>query len=554
MEHKFSHKATIMTALQRFKPFMYYVPLALALAYYIVRAVGAPYSDFAGYYFGSAALLKGDYKIAYDNYAFNLLIAQQGYKGIFVSYMPFPPFTALVFAPFLLLKPLWAKIAFNVISCLLFLFTLRRTVKFFAVPGWAVALLPVIFFMPLRNGLFFGQSYLLLLLLLLEGYMAFKKGKPVLSSFLWAVAILFKLFPGLILIFLLLRKQYKNVVYTCMAALVLVLISLGLSGFDSWKFYIANVLPRVSNGELNSTYTYLFQSFFMLLRNLFVYDELMNPGALFDSPALFLLLLALFKAFILALCIGATWKRKGDFLPFALWITGSMLVSPNGSTYSLVLLIIPFLAVVHEAADMRVKQKTTMLVLLAALLLLICNVPLQSLASWPVLFKFPRLYLLLVFWLLLLWRAPGAFDYRVAALLFITFMVPGIIALSSPRQNSGSYLLPKDAHILIYDYEVKDHKLVYYYWDDTGAHELVTGYAIDSISSEHLGLQQNQIWYKGKQLTGGGDWKKKPMLVNGSTIVYLSDKNRGVSFYTLRKLSLTRTLHEEEPAGSLNGR
>ena len=120
---------------QRFKPFIYYVPLVLVLVYYLVRAVTVPYSDFAGYYFGSAALLHGDYTIVYDNYSFNLLIAQQGYKGVFVAYTPFPPFTALVFAPLLLLKLMWAKVVFNVISCLLFLFTLHRTFKFFSFPG-----------------------------------------------------------------------------------------------------------------------------------------------------------------------------------------------------------------------------------------------------------------------------------------------------------------------------------------------------------------------------------------------------------------------------------
>ena len=525
--------------LQRFKPFIYYISLILVLGYYIVRAITAPYSDFAGYYFGSEALLHGDYTNVYDNYSFNVLIAQRGYKEIFASYMPFPPFTALVIAPLLLLKLMWAKVAFNVISCLLLLFTLHRTVKFFAFSNWLVVVLPVLFFIPLRNGIFFGQAYLLLLVLLLEGYMAYKKEQLGLSSFLWAVAILFKLFPGVILIFLLVKRQYKHAIYLCAASLVLMFLSLWLNGFAVWKFYLTIILPWLNNGELNGTFTHMFQSFFMLLRNIFVYDELVNPSPFFNSPTVFAVLLALFKAFILGVCIRVTWKKNtSDLLSFALWITASSLISPNGSSYSLVLLIIPFLAILHESAQMNERQKTIFIVSAAVLLLLICSIPVQSLASWPVVLKFPRLYLLLIFWFLLMKQSSGAFDYRVTLLLFIALMVPEIIKLNSAGQSESNYLLLKDEHILLYDYGVKDHKLVYYYWDNSGSNEVTADYSLDSISAKDVSLQQNQIWYKGKQLTHTADWKKKPMLVNGTIIIFLGDKNRGVSFYTLRKIEL----------------
>ena len=35
-------------------------------------------------------------------------------------------------------------------------------------------------------------------------------------------------------------------------------------------------------------------------------------------------------------------------------------------------------------------------------------------------------------------------------------------------------------------------------------------------------------------ITLSNDNKKKPVFLNDSTILYLSDKNRGVGFYTLR--------------------
>src|SRR5687767_15255011 len=102
------------------RPYYPLIFLSALLGYFIYKAAGAPYSDFAGYYFGSAELLHGSYQNVYDPYALNALIAQKGYTGIFVAYTPFPPFTSIVFAPFLLFPVAVAKIVFNIFSAVLF--------------------------------------------------------------------------------------------------------------------------------------------------------------------------------------------------------------------------------------------------------------------------------------------------------------------------------------------------------------------------------------------------------------------------------------------------
>ena len=63
---------------------------------------------------------------------------------------------------------------------------------------------------------------------------------------------------------------------------------------------------------------------------------------------------------------------------------------------------------------------------------------------------------------------------------------------------------------------------------------MATGFPVTDTAP--LELRNNQIFYHGRQLTTTTDSKKKPMLINGSFILYLSDKNRGPGFYTLRKL------------------
>src|SRR5580658_5747724 len=151
--------------------YLWFVPILLALVFGLGRSWNAPPSDFAGYYFGSQAVIHGQYPVAYDMTRLNDRIAAGGYHDVFVSYTPFPPFTSLVFAPFLIFPMNVARIIFNGVSIVLFLFTLFRLTRYLSSPPWLILVLPVIFFIPLINNLAFGQAYLLLFTLLGEGWL-----------------------------------------------------------------------------------------------------------------------------------------------------------------------------------------------------------------------------------------------------------------------------------------------------------------------------------------------------------------------------------------------
>jgi hypothetical protein len=512
--------------------------LAVLLGYFIYRATGAPFSDYAGYYFGSKVLLQGNYQQVYDTYSLNAMIAEKGFTGVFVSYTPFPPFTSIVVAPFLLLPVAASKIVFNVFSATLFIRALTRTVKYFSIPGRVVWLIPILFFIPLRNNIFFGQAYLLLFALLMEGFMAYKKEKPIVASLLWGVAIVFKLFPLVVVFFLLVKKEYKQALYCIIACTVLGLVSVAFNGFTSWQYYVFTIFPRANSGELNNSYTYLFQSAFMLMKNLFVYDEVQNPQVLINSMPLFIIIMALFKAAVLACCVGLTLQKKTtSYIAFAGWITASLLLSPNGSSYSLILLLIPLLALANSKA---VYVYAGM-----ALVFLICFIPVQALAKWPLLLQFPRLYLMLLFFALIYLVAapsrsfgkakPGArFPLKTGFAFFALLLLVDIPKLFAPKDNSV-YLF-KQKLPLVYDYTIKNNRLVYYYWDEKGRHETITNYAVQDASTDEVYIQNNQLYYKDQQLTATPDRKQEIMLINNTDIVYLSDKGRGFKFYTLRRI------------------
>ncbi|HEX6427734.1 MAG TPA: glycosyltransferase family 87 protein, partial [Niastella sp.] len=417
---------------------------------------------------------------------------------------------------------------FNIFSAVIFLIALTRAIKYFNIPAWLIWLIPVLFFVPLRNNIFFGQAYLLLFALLLEGFLAYKKGTPILAAFLWAVAIVFKLFPLVIVFFLMAKKQYKQMMYCVTACLLLGIVSVLLNGFESWQYYVFTIFPRANSGELNDSYTWLFQSAFMLLKNLLVYDEIQNPQVLFNSTPAFIICMVLFKAAVLAGCVGISLNQKAsDWLAFGGWITASMLLSPNGSSYSLILLLIPLLALANS--------KQVYLYISIALLFLISAIPVRALAGWPLMLQFPRLYLLLLFFLLLIIVSGTRLPFNP----FIAFFVLLLLADAGKmvaRTDNSHYLL-KSALPLVYAYAIKDNRLVYYYWDEKGSHETLTGYSVQQHSTGDVRIQNNQVFYKDKQLTATPDRKKQATLINGKDVVYLSDKDRGFGFYTLRRVA-----------------
>ncbi len=513
---------------KRYAPYYPLLLLAVLLAWFIFKATSAPFSDFAGYYFGSKALLQGNFEAVYDTWSLNVLITQKGYSGVFVSYTPFPPFTSIVLAPFLLFPVAVSKILFNVFSAALFVWVLARARKYFSLPVWALWLVPVIFFIPLRNNIFFGQAYLLLFALLLEGYMAYKKGKRVVAALLWGIAIVFKLFPLVILFSLLAKKQYKQVAYCVVACVLLGLMSVVLNGFASWQYYVFTIFPRANSGELNDSYTYLFQSAFMLLKNLFVYDAVQNPQVVLNSTPVFVISMVLFKALLLACCVGVTIHKKvADLMAFASWITASMLLSPNGSSYSLILLLMPLLALANS--------KRVYLFTVIALLLLICFIQVAALGGKPLLLQFPRLYGMLLLFGLLIIVAGMQFPIKLFG-AFVAVLLLADAGKLFPHPDNSKYLLSQELPF-VYEYAIKEDQLVYYYWDDKGSHETGTGYAVHDYSTNNVQIKNNQVYYKDKQLTSTPDRKKQVMLVNGRDIIYLSDRNRGFGFYTLRTIT-----------------
>jgi hypothetical protein len=208
-----------------------------------------------------------------------------------------------------------------------------------------------------------------------------------------------------------------------------------------------------------------------------------------------------------------------------------ILWSPYGSTYTFVLLLIPFLALVKT--DIATSKKITGLVLI----FVVSNIPLAWFTAMAFPFSYPRLLALLLLFALILFVVYGRIRFRNAALVALVPMVLVLLFADKAAAKSDA-VLGKNSPILIYDYTLEDNRLTYFYWNEKGENQASIPFTAQQAST--MVLHDNQIFHNGTQLTLETSNKRKPMLVNGNTLVYLSDVGRGIGFFTLRTIELGR--------------
>jgi len=476
--------------------------------------------DFANYYFGASFLKEGKFSYQlYFPHIFNQQIETLGYKDIFSSYAPNTPFLALFFLPFALLSLIQAKIVFNIISLLLFLYSLQKLFGLYKIKHYYLFLIPVVFFIPLRNNFLFGQIYLLLFFLLTEGFLALKKESYLKMGLFWGIAIMLKVFPFILFGLLLFKKQYKALITLGLCCFFLLIISISINGIEVWEFYFKSVIIRSGNGEISRELVVGYQSIFMFLKQLFL-----------SQDQLFSFLLLLIKLCLIVISYFFTKYETSDLKVFSFWIFLSILLSPYGSTYTSLLLIFLF---IYYTKKQTSKYRKWFIIFL---FLLISNIPLSYFVLLPPPFCFPKLMASIALFIIL---AAGSFSYiqwKPSFLFISTLLIISLFMNKNPLENST--VLIKNQPILTYDYTIHQDTLQYIYRNQKGQQIKSTDILVKTIDTNSLAIHNNQIYYKGKQMTFGNDNKHNPSIINKNQLIYLSDLKKGIGFYQLRSISL----------------
>lgn len=513
------------------KKYYHWFPLLLLCGFYAFRAVDFPIHDFANYYFGGQFLAEGNFgKWVYFPYEFNKTIFDLGHKGVFVSYAPNTPFLALLFAPLSFVPAVAAKIIFNVISCGLFFFSLKRLTDFYSINPLYLLAIPFLFFVPIKNEILFGQVYMLLFFLLTEGWLAYQKNQLWKMAILLSFAIMLKIFPVFLILIFLFRKEFRAFAYVMISTSVLFAVSLPFTGLDIWFFYLTAVFPKASNGEIATAFVDNYQSVFMFLKRLLVYNYPENTDPLWGNhPLVFSALVAAFKIKLIAIGYYISKKSTDSLLDIAYWLFAALLMSPYGSTYSFLLLV--FLMLFIAKSDWPVLRKITAM----ALLFLVSNLLMDLFINQPFPVSYLRLLLLVSLTAILIFSVFRTVNWKIVSVAAILAMIPALFS-EQPGSHPHGFYFNGPAPILLYDYTLDNNKLTYSYWDDDGQQS--RSESLDFSTAAPLEIRAGEVYYNNKKITSDGSNKLKPMLIDQHTILYLSDFDRGIGFYTLKKIDL----------------
>jgi hypothetical protein len=507
------------------------ITLALGI-FFIYKCYHYPIHDFANSYFPALLKQKGNLTVEiFDPYSFNETIQNLGFRGVFASFNPNPPSVAILFYPFTFLNVKMAKVVFGSICLILFLFSFRRLLLFNQCrETWFLLLLPFVFIIPLRSNVLFGQSYLLVTVLLAEGYLFYRQGKSIPASLVWAAAIFIKVFPAIIFLYLLLKKDFRVAITLAVSCLTMLIAFVSLLGIEMWKIYFIEILPRAASGDLHSAYTVGTQSVHMLLKYLFVYDEVFNVKPLWDNDLMYIIVSSLFSGIILACAINLIVKGGNDYYGFALLIVSTQLLSPQGSSYSIILfcLVVPLLL-----NTMSPRQIVTILFLLFVMTVM----PIGFLRSLPFPFNFLKLLLFMVVIGISFYQAKALVNWKLSFVLVTALSIPSIVNYPG-KQDKSVRVFDTEINSLIMDYWIQDGKLCYHFWSDQGLQSNCTNTTINPRQNEEVSIIDNQLYYANQLLTNSPDQKKQPVLVDDNSILYLSDKGKGYGFYALRKIKL----------------
>lgn len=282
-----------------------------------------------------------------------------------------PPLLILLFTPLARLSFQSVALLWTIASVVVLVALTVAICRLVALPiapfwCWTLALLLPAWY-PVWHHLHVGQLTIFLLALLLAALIAWRRGAHTLAGILVALATLIKMFPGFLLLYLLVRRQWRVVVAAAATALTIIGLQ-SLADPTLWPRYFLEVAPAnaadwqaaFGNGSLAG-----------LTGRLLIGGPEIAP--LLYRPALEPLLRYLLQGLALAWFVWVLWTRRhappDTVGEYGLALIAALLLSPITWEHASIFLLLPGLALVGRAlqGDPAVDRRTIGLLALAAL-------------------------------------------------------------------------------------------------------------------------------------------------------------------------------------------
>jgi Glycosyltransferase family 87/WD40-like Beta Propeller Repeat len=324
------------------------VLLCLSLLYLCVHTLPQAWrtlnTDFPNYYMAARLAHEG-----YDTsrmYEWSWIEREKDHRAIdirVIGLLPITPFSTLAVWPLTGLAPLTAKHIWILLN-LGFLVPIGWMLRAMTRLSYQQIALAFTLCFPLYRNLLFGQFYVLVLLLIVAACWSYLRGFPVLAGTLVGIAAACKVFPVLLLIFFLQRREWRALVSGIAAGLTAVASSVAVFGWNVHRAWLYQILPWTLHGEGLQPYV-TSASISGVLHCLFLSEPQWNPHPWHSSPLCYALLLPVTQIMFLAPAVLLI--RKGDrtqsriLLEWSALLTAALTISTIPASYNFVLMVLP---------------------------------------------------------------------------------------------------------------------------------------------------------------------------------------------------------------------
>jgi Glycosyltransferase family 87/WD40-like Beta Propeller Repeat len=301
-------------------------------------------TDFPNYYMSARLAHEG-----YDTsrmYEWPWIEREKDHRAVgirVIGLLPITPFSTLVMWPLTGLTPLTAKHIWILLN-LAFLIPIGWMLR--AMTGLSYQRIALAFTLcfPLHRNLLYGQLYIFILLLVVAACWSYLRGFRVLAGVLVALAAACKVFPALLFVFFLQRREWRALASGVLTGLAAIAVSVAVFGWNVHRTWLYEILPWTLHGEGLQPYT-TSASISGVLHCLFLSEPQWNPHPWHSSPWCYALLLPAMQMLVLAPAVLLI--RKGDrtqsriLLEWSALLTASLAISTIPASYNFVLMALP---------------------------------------------------------------------------------------------------------------------------------------------------------------------------------------------------------------------
>ena len=332
----------------------------------VVPAFGTISNDFPEYFTSATIVRNGEDAVKlYDGAWFReqthrYRVGSQENPG---EFKPYPPPTALLLTPLTGLQPLTALRIVTVLSVLWLICAMWLLSRIFAWRAIDSALFVLLSGWALRSGLRFGHPYILISTLCLLGYYFYRKRMPWLAGLSLGVLAPIKYYPVILLAGFAARRQWRVLLGGGIAITAVVLVSIGVLGWQVHLVFLLDVLFNHLAGHIDPgpAFTAVFQSFDTLFSRLFIFDPARNPQPLVAAPLAATVAIVSTKSLLVLAAAAAVVRLAREPAASAIGptigILGvlALLIAPGSGTYAVVLLWLPIALLIDYFLSRRAR-------------------------------------------------------------------------------------------------------------------------------------------------------------------------------------------------------